>query len=345
MVEKEVESVSIPKSNHDFDFSINKKLFFVLIFILLVLVVLLLSSFFTRLVRENIHEKIPLCGDGSFPGTCSLNKPYYCNEKGVLGSNPETCGCPEGFDKREGFCSSKYQLGSKNVVLNYTLNGEKSFISYTVYGDFNDYLYSVPQSISYSSEESSSRADFKLNKIDNEMQKEFLVPLVVGIQNLAKDKDDQARIAISLVQNIPFGESNYSYSFGNQNVTYSRFPYQVLYEVEGVCGEKTELLAFLLRELGYGVSFFYYADENHESLGIKCPVEKSFSSTGYCFVETTAPSIITDDKINYVGVGKLNSIPQMYFLSKGYRFGESGFYEYKDAKRLQRIRRAIENRG
>ena len=39
--------------------------------------------------------------------------------------------------------------------------------------------------------------------------------------------------------------------------------------------------------------------ENHESVGIRCPLEESYKESGYCFIETTAPAIISDDSIEY----------------------------------------------
>lgn len=328
-----------------FIFSLNKRIFYFVVGILCVLILISLASIFSRIARENIYAKIPVCGDGSFPGTCSLNKPYYCGEKGVLVYDSDVCGCPEGFSKADGKCASKYGLTEKEVSLKYIFSGEEKEINFVVYDEMDNYLSGLSQSIIYSEGESSSRADFKIKKMDEKIQREFLMPLVAEIQNLDLDKDDQARIAISLVQHIPFGESNESYNFGGNKIPYSRYPYQVLYDYKGICGEKTELLSFLLREIGYGVAFFYYIDENHESLGIKCPVYESFSSTGYCFVETTAPSVITDNKINYVGTGKLNSVPELFFISEGLTFGENNFYEKHDAKKLIRIRNAVEKRG
>jgi len=327
------------------NFSLNKKIFYILFLIGIIVAFIFLGSYFTKTIKEKINSEIPICGDGSFPGTCSLTKPYYCNEEGVLVNNPDICGCPEDFEKSAGSCVSDYHVSSKKVNLKYILDGEENFIEFVAYDELEGYFYSLKQSITYSNGEDSSRADFKLNKINNQLQEDSLAPLVVYIQNLGLSKDEQARVAISLVQNIPFGESNKTFIFANQEVLYSRYPYQVLYGYEGVCGEKTELLALLLRKLGYGVSFFYYQDENHEALGVKCPVEKSFSSTGYCFVETTGPSIISDDEIVYSDIGKLYSIPELYFISEGLTFGENYFYEYKDARKLQRIRKAISNRG
>jgi len=168
--------------------------------------------------------------------------------------------------------------------------------------------------------------------------------LVIEIQNSAPTKEDQARLAISLVQNIPFGNSNSSINFGGNSLSYSRYPYQVLYDNQGVCGEKVELLGFLLRELGYGVSFFYFPEENHEALGIKCPPRESLMSTGYCFIETTGPSIMTQKELYYYGFGKIDSVPQIFLLSDGFSLGEN-MYEYKDAERMDKIKASVEKRG
>jgi hypothetical protein len=60
-----------------------------------------------------------------------------------------------------------------------------------------------------------------------------------------------------------------------------------LYENKGVCGEKSMLLAFLLRDLGFGVVLFDFAAQNHEAVGVKC--SNGFRGTGYCYLESTTP--------------------------------------------------------
>ena len=183
--------------------------------------------------------------------------------------------------------------------------------------------------------------DFKLKHINEEQQRELLLPLVSAIQNRAKDKVDQFRIAVSLVQHIDFGFSGEIVSLiGDKSLNYSRYPYEVLYDMQGVCGEKSELLAFLLREIGYDVVLFYHAEENHESLGVKCPLEYSVSDSGYCFVETSAPSIITDNEIEYVGGLRLNSEPEIMLISEGISL-EDNLPEYKDAQDFIKIRRSL----
>ena len=98
----------------------------------------------------------------------------------------------------------------------------------------------------------------------------------------------------SIVQKITFGNSNKTIKVSRGELDYARYPYEVLYDEKGVCGEKSELLAFILREMGYGVAFFYYPPENHEAIGIKCPKRHSVGRTGYCLIETTGPSIMAE---------------------------------------------------
>ena len=177
-----------------------------------------------------------------------------------------------------------------------------------------------------------------MKKINEEKQTQFLLPLVIKIQNLTNDKEEQARIAISLVQNIPYGFSNKTERFFGIPVNYSRYPYEVLYDQQGICGEKSELLAFLLRELGYETALFYNQRENHESVGIKCPFEESYKGTGYCFVETSGPAIISDDSIEYAGGVFLESEPEVIFVSTGDSL-PAGLREYTDAEEIQNLKK------
>jgi len=317
--------------------------FFVVLLSLIILFIMVLGAYILiELKSVKKYQSVKTCGDSTFYETCSLTKPYYCNE-GILLQSSDTCGCPEGFIKRENICFSDIQKEPKEVSFKYVLRGEEKEISFIMYLGIYEYLYSLPRTISYKDKEISSRADFKLKSIDEKIQRNFLLPLVIEIQNSAPTKEDQARIAISLVQNIPFGNTNSSINFGENNLIYSRYPYQVLYDNQGVCGEKVELLGFLLRELGYGVVFFYYPNENHEALGIKCPVEESLMNTGYCFIETTAPSILSQENLYYYGFGKIESTPQIFLLSDGFSL-EKNIYEYKDAERLDRIKVSMNKR-
>lgn len=281
-------------------------------------------------------ERGDVCGDGTLYNACSNVKPYFCYQ-GKLIEDAYTCGCPEGFNVTNGACFSNYHTSPKIIPLSYTLRGERKLIEFVAYGGFVDYISKIPRFISYSEGENFSRADFTLNSINENEQRKFLLPLVIQIQNIAKSPEDQVRIAISIVQNIPFNPSDKSLYFGDDIINYSRYPYDVIYDYQGICGEKANLLIFLLRELGYGVSLLYYPGENHEAVGIKCPVEESLIESGYCFIETTGPSIITDNELFYSGRGLLFSTPEIYIIEEGETLGKN-LYEYGDVERLIKIR-------
>ena len=277
-----------------------------------------------------------VCGDGMSYDKCSSVKPYFC-EKGLLIEKASVCGCYENSRINGELCISDYQDGQKNITLKYVLDGQEHYMNFSVYQKMAEYISNLPKDIFGDGENSPSRTDFKLRNINEEKQRQLLLPLVVKIQNSAKSKEDQMRIAVSLVQNIHFGESEKKVNFFGQEVNYSRYPYEVLYDMNGVCGEKSELLAFLLKEIGYSTAIFYFHDENHEAVGIKCPVEKSYKESGYCFVETSGPAIINDGGLEYVGGVRLMSFPEIMIISEGDSLNKN-LYEYDDAEKMNKIR-------
>jgi hypothetical protein len=186
-------------------------------------------------------------------------------------------------------------------------------------------------------------------KINDELQREALMPLVIEIQNTAPwSKDLQAQIAISLVQNIPYGEPDYVDVFGGRfEVRLSRYPYQTLIENFGSCECKSELLVFLLRELGFDVGLFYYQKENHEAVGIRCPEKYSLDNTGYCFVETTLPAPISYSEGRYQGPGgsaMLGNYTEFIFISEGIGLGNN-LEDYSDADVLGRLVEKVDKKG
>lgn len=308
----------------------------IIIYSLLILL-LLIPSYFIFFSHDSD------CNDGTKPDECSKIQPYLCLD-GTLVESPSICGCAYTLNLSDsGICVNEYKTNPKNMTFNYTLNGEKGEINFIVYRELYFYFSNLSRTIN--SEQNPTLFDFKSKSVNEEHQKALLLPLVVKIQNSAKDTDDQARIAVSLVQNIPFGNSNKSIRIGSLDFEYYRYPYEVLYENQGVCGEKSALLAFLLKELGYGSAFLYYVKENHEAVGIKCPLNKGIDGLDYCFIETTGPSVITDNETEYVSPGRLESIPEVIPISYGVSFGEKNFYESKDAKTLDKIREQARTYG
>jgi len=282
------------------------------------------------------------CNDGTLLDECSEIKPYFCSY-GKLIENASFCGCSNLSNISGESCNSNLRTEPKEINFTYVLRGETGTIPFTVYKGADNYFYNIPRYID--SSENPSLLDFKLKVVNDEQQKELLLPLVVKIQEITSDKTDQARIAISLVQFIPFGTSDKVSRIGNIEIDYQRYPYEVLYDYEGICSEKSELLTFLLKELGYDTAILYYSLENHDAVGIKCSDENSLKNTGYCFVETTGPSIITDDQTEYIGeYDSLSSVPKILNISHGIFLGEN-LYEYKDAQTLIDIRKDMQDYG
>jgi len=305
------------------------------------LLVLLLFLFFIFFPKSNISEdktyKIKSCNDKTLYDQCSSIKPYFCSN-GSLVEMASVCGCPSEFKTNKDSCVSKYHNNPKSINLIYVLNGVEKEINFTVYKDMSNYSSEILREIEYFGDKTPERVDFKLKSINEETQREFILPLAVEIQNLADDKNTQAKIAVSIVQNIQYGFSDEVENFGGNEVNHSRYPYEVLYDNEGICGEKSQLLAFLLKELGFDVAIFYNHEENHESVGIKCPFFKSWKNTGYCFVETSGPAIISDDSITYVGGIRLESDPLVMKISDGISLSRN-LEDYEDAETFEELRK------
>jgi hypothetical protein len=299
--------------------------------------ILAMSAVAYFMLKENVES----CNDGTLYNECSVIKPYFCSN-GVLIEKASVCRCNNLLKVSQDKCISPYQDTPKNITLNYVLRGKEGKIDFVVYEKMYNYVSAIPRYVD--SRENITLLDFKMKLINESSQREFLLPLIVEIESLTNVKEDQARIAMSIVQNIPFGSSNKTIKIGNLAVEYQRYPYEVLYDLEGICSEKAELLIFLLREIGYGTAFLYYPAENHEAVGVKCQIEKS-NFDGYCFVETTAPSIMGDDKTEYFGaIRQLNSTPIVMISSYGLFF-DKNFYEYKDSRDLIRMRESSEKYG
>jgi hypothetical protein len=160
---------------------------------------------------------------------------------------------------------------------------------------------------------------YNLRYMDETLQQDTISDLARAIRNKEPDKNMQARVAISLVQHIPPAEGE-SY----------RYPYEVLYEEKGTPGEKAMLLASLLKQLDVGSAVFYFVPENHMTAGIKAASPYDYQKTGYAFIDTTEPTIITDDS-RVFAFGTLSSIPEVIPVGTGASLTNIA-NDYKDAR-------------
>jgi len=317
-----------------------KNYFRFFIFFLFFLISLVMISFLVY--SSFLNQESVFCGDGTLSGKCSINrKPFFC-EDGVLIEKATSCGCPLNFTIIGESCWSGYEEDQKEMVFDYYLNGEKSYIEFVMYKSFVDnYLNSSNRTYVRNSRES-----FELERINEKFSRELLLPLVIKIFNLDSDRENQARIAVSLVQNLDYGFSDEKLKLSeNSEVVYSRYPYESLLDYEGVCEEKSRILSFLLKEIGFENALLYFPELNHQAVGIKCPVEHSIDESGFCFIETTGVSIISNNKEYYdfgerlsLGFGgvQIDSNPEFFYVTGGISFSDFE-REYKDAFKLNQI--------
>jgi len=281
-------------------------------------------------------KKILRCNDGTIYEECSEEKPFYCSD-GALITKSSVCGCPIDEVSQEESCIPKFQTGPLDRTLHYIFEGVTEEISITVYSGLNNYLALLPRSFPCDPVCPSNR-EMQLKYLDQDEQRSYLEDLVEKIESLTDDKDDQVRIAVSLVQHIPYD----LVTFETDSLKF-RYPYEVIHDNMGVCSEKSKLLAFLLREFGFGVVLFEYGQESHMAVGIKCPMEYSYKD-GYCFIETAKPAIITNAQREYVGSGKLSSTPEVIIISDGLSF-DSVSKEYDDAQEFIELDKLAELSG
>lgn len=214
---------------------------------------------------------------------------------------------------------SQYKTQPTQHTLMFTRNlvlGKRETINFTTYGGVNSYLASKDNSWYYT-ESVLDVEKFVLEDINNPVQDYYLKSLADKIKSLALDKDEQARIAISIAQLIRYDEIGIE----RNNLT-AKYPYEVIHTERGVCGEKSELVIYLLKNLGFETAYLDFEKENHAAVGIKCPKEYSYVNSGYCFVESTDTALVGESNNLYVDIGRLSYNPKIFKMSDG--------LEYKD---------------
>jgi hypothetical protein len=281
-------------------------------------------------------DRIIMCSDGTISGSCTAGKPTYCLN-GTFVSRSSICGCPEEHVEQGEGCVSIYELNAKEGDFEYVLRGNEKTITMPVYQSLKDYLASISRYY-YCTPDCPTALELEMKYIDEPKERDKLLVLADSIRKRSGNSDEQARMAISLVQNIPFDNAK----LNNTGAT-GRYPYEVLYDDMGVCGEKSHLLAFLLREMGYGVALLKYDSQNHMAIGIKCSDRYDYLGTGYCFIETTVPAIMTYSEGDYAGVVGELSNPTVLKVSDGAEFNAAE--EYADAQQWKTINDAADASG
>ena len=129
-------------------------------------------------------------------------------------------------------------VNPKVMNYHYTLRGVSSEITFTVYGGLYNYLVSHEDStVTYYNGQQPSDEEITrtvtLRYVNENIEQDELHNLANTIEQITPNEDDQARIAISLVQNILYDNSALA-----SNNTQCKYPYEVLYSDTGVCETK-----------------------------------------------------------------------------------------------------------
>lgn len=213
----------------------------------------------------------------------------------------------------------------KKQSFDYVLYGKSGKITATLYGGVKDYLQSKEPTLYYGYESDACKM-----VLDNKIQDKNMNEILNNIKTQTNNKDDQAKISVSLVQHISYPSLSYQTSS-------LRYPYDTLYYNFGVCSDKSLLLAYVLKNLGYDVVLFSFNKEKHMAVGVKTSEKYDYQNTGYAFIETTEPSIITDSSGDYLGAGKLTSFPSIIPISNGNAL-DSLSEEYADAIEFNQLK-------
>jgi hypothetical protein len=217
-----------------------------------------------------------------------------------------------------------YLQSPKTTSFSYFIDGNRRSIIFTTFGGLSDFFSTRSHSFHYDPDNG-----VIMDLLENRVQNEFMLPFIEMIRKRSVTSDDQAKIAISLVQHIPDNGVRYT-----RTSTDWYYPYETLYNNVGSAADKSVLLAYILNELGYETVLFEFP--SHMAVGVKSASRYSFYDTGYAYIETTRPTIITYEPDPGYGGFSISQNPRVIHLSGGKKALDVST-EYGDARRLKQL--------
>jgi hypothetical protein len=208
----------------------------------------------------------------------------------------------------------------------YFIENSRKSISLTMYGGLAENLSGLRHSSLPGSDK-----EVIARLLANQHQDEYLKPLIESIVKRSPAPDDPAKIAISLVQHVPYTR--------NQPFNTSSgwlYPYETLYRNAGTSADKSILAAYLLKELGYDTVVFEFPGSM--AVGVRCSPEYDFYDSGYAFIEPTVPTIITYVPESRYGGFSVSAPLRIITVSDGKRPMDVS-PEFRDASRLKQLER------
>jgi hypothetical protein len=212
----------------------------------------------------------------------------------------------------------------KTTSFSYFIDGSPGSISFTTFGGVSDFFSGKSHSFYYDPDNG-----VIMDLLENTVQNEYMLPFIDMIRKRSVTSDDQAKIAISLVQRIPYNGNRYV-----RTSTDWYYPYETLHNHRGSAADKSVLLAYILNELGFETVLFEFPD--HMAVGIKSSSRYSFYDTGYAYIETTRPTIITYEPDAGNSFFSLTRNPRVIPLIGGKKALDVST-EYGDARRMKQL--------
>ena len=217
-----------------------------------------------------------------------------------------------------------YRQSPKTTSFSYVIDGNRRFMNFTTFGGLSDFFSSKSHSYHYDPDNG-----VIMDLLENEVQNENMRLFIDMIRKRSITSDDQAKIAISLVQRIPYNGNRYS-----RTATDWYYPYETVHNDKGSAADKSVLLAYILNELGFETVLFEFP--SHMAVGVKSSSKYSFYDTGYAYIETTRPTIITYEPDAGYGGFSISQNPRIIHLSGGRRVLDVTT-EYGDARRMKQL--------
>ena len=217
-----------------------------------------------------------------------------------------------------------FRQSPKTTTFSFFMGRDMRTMSFTTFGGLSDFFSNKSHSYHYDPDNG-----VIVDLLENEVQNEFMRPFIEMIRQRSITGDDQAKIAISLVQRIPYNGNRYT-----RTATDWYYPYETVHNNKGSAADKSVLLAYILNELGYETVLFEFP--GHMAVGVKASSRYSFYDTGYAFIETTRPTIITYEPDTSYGGFSISQNPRIIHLSGGKRVLDVSA-EYGDAMRMKQL--------
>ena len=187
--------------------------------------------------------------------------------------------------------------GEKLVTYDWKYGGQPYTLSLYLPDSTEKFYQALPTTVlSYGKSENDIEAAGNAMFIAGAKKDDTVAVLAKRLRELADAKqfssDRLVELVAAFVQSIPYDQAKTDrrtsgLSTKAEDPTY---PYEVLYDKTGVCQDKSYLAYAILKQLGVGVSIFYFPDpqDNHMAVGVKCPKDQANYGSNYCFLETTS---------------------------------------------------------